>query len=283
MNVLVLGAGPAGLLAAEAARREGCRVDIVSQPDKHDRTRAHKSPLHGCQYLHAPTILEGVPGTPIRYTLVGGDAEDYREKVYGPNWTGPVSPDEYGEAGEHLAWDLRRVYDVLWNGWGNEVAAVELSPRTMYSVLDAYGPDLVLSTVPAPALCIDMENHGFASEQVWAIGQRQEDAGQDFAFPCEDNTVVCSGDFNVGWYRKARVFGVTTVEWPERMKPPLEGVVRVSKPLTSECPCWLRENNFVRLGRYGKWQKGYLSHQAWEDAQKAVRMHLRAGQQGVLW
>lgn len=278
MLVMVLGAGPAGLLAAEAAAGEGCDVVIVSAPGKDGM--AQRSALHGCQYLHAPIPgVIGGPGVPVDYRLEG-TADGYREKVYGPDYSGSVSPDQYAEE-PHLAWDLRAAYGELWRRWWPMVLPRRLDVRTLTTTFEEYSPALVLSTVPAPALCIDMDNHGFSSEQIWATGQREDQAS--FPFRCPEFTVVCNGDPDYGWYRKANVFGRTTVEWPGKRKPAVEGVVLVSKPLKTDCECWLSSGHYVRIGRYGKWQKGYLAHEAYLDAKEAVRKFRAEGVQGTIW
>ena len=98
---------------------------------------------------------------------------------------------------------------------------------------------------------------------------------RDFPDPvfdvCTEGVVECNGTRDVGWYRKATVFGHTTVEWPIRRKPPVKGVVTVRKPLSTNCDCWLNDRiPVLRVGRYGKWQKGYLTHHVVADVEKAL-------------
>ena len=58
-----------------------------------------------------------------------------------------------------------------------------------------------------------------------------------------------------------------TVEWPHRSKPPLPGVAEVVKPIYSTCTCYTNTKyRFVKVGRYGVWSKGVLSHQAYTTA-----------------
>jgi hypothetical protein len=93
--------------------------------------------------------------------------------------------------------------------------------------------------------------------------------GQVVPIDIPEDTVLCNGSRDVGYYRAARVFGHSSVEWPgARPKPPLSGVVIFSKPLTTSCTCW--EGEILRVGRYGTWTKGVLSHQAYSATSKAL-------------
>lgn len=255
-QVLILGCGPAGLLAAHAVRRVGNdQITIIS--------KARESRLYGCQYLHRP-----IPGIDcgqreqVRYE-VRGTPEAYGRKVYGPDYSGHTSADEYGMPGEHWAWDLRVAYWRLWSDWKSEVLDHEIDgPDEVRDLLAYYRPEVVFSTIPAPTLCCRLEEHFFTSQKVWAVGDAPE---QDVQAPYrpEPFTVVCNGEDSPRWYRAANVFGYCTVEWPATPRPPQDGISEVFKPLATNCDCWPQ---VTRLGRFGKWQKGYLAHQAYEDA-----------------
>lgn len=282
LNVLVLGAGPAGMVAAYTAARLGINLAIMS---KGELGKAVKSELHGCQYLHAPLrfMQDALPVT-VNYQLEG-TSEGYRQKVYGHTGITPenVSPDEYGPQGTHSAWDLRAAYDRLWETFNRFIYAIDepLNPLTMQAVATDTRWDVILNTIPADVIC-GRQEHFFASTPVWAVGQRHSSQQEAIVtrsgevqnqFSCPENTVLCNGEQDVGWYRKARVFGQTTVEWPYRegkRKPPFAGVVRVDKPVATNCDCWLDGGKVVRLGRFGKWQKGYLVHQVAEETEKAL-------------
>lgn len=268
-RVAILGAGPAGLLAAQAAHERGYDPTIFSRPPLGDRNGSvAKSELHGCQYLHAPVpdpTFAGGPGEPVNYTLKG-TSDEYRRKVYGTDDTRiAVSPDEYGQAESHLAWDLRCVYRKLWNRWEPAMRPLDITPQEVAIALE--GPWVkVFSTVPAPALCRD-PGHQFTEQVVWAMGQRE--GSQDFPFTCPPFTVVCNGERDTGYYRIANVFGMTTVEWSGVRKPPIRGVVRVQKPISTNCTCH-QKAGLVRIGRFGKWQKGVLVHSAYKDVRAAL-------------
>lgn len=264
-RVYVLGAGPAGLLAAHAAIERGYDVQIFSKPGPSGI--AAKSQLYGCQYLHAPVPTPHVagPANKVVYTL-SGTINGYRQKVYGATYHGTVSPDEYGPEVDHEAWDLRQVYDQMWQAYMYDIVPTELGPGQVSEMLETK-PRLIISTIPAPALCV-VEEHRFSSADIWAYG---EAPGRRAPVEVPPFTVVCNGDPDRAWYRAANVYGHTTVEWPGRRKPPIDGVVAVSKPVSTDCNCWTASKRFVRAGRFGRWTKGVLVHEAYEQTLEMLR------------
>lgn len=268
-KVIVLGAGPSGLVAAETAVSLGAHVVVLSLGD---HGKPVKSNLFGCQYLHAPVVGGLGPGSPVSYELVG-TSSGYRDKVYGPDSQVSVSPDEYGTGEPHLAWNLRLAYDNLWSFWGHRIHALgyPINYGEVKSLLltDA---DLVISTIPAPFICGKRGGEDgclFRSQPIWAMGDAPR---QRVPIPCPDDTVICNGTKDTGWYRVARVFGHSTVEYPWRdgRKPPLSGITQVNKPTSHRCKCWAEEPRVLQVGRFGKWEKGYLVHNVFEDVTKAI-------------
>jgi hypothetical protein len=258
LRVLVLGCGPAGLIAAYAAQREfGAKVKILSVK--------RPSQLFGCQYLHEPIpgISDEDQWHDMTYTLEG-DAEDYRRKVYG-SLTPPVSPQHL--AGNHRAWDLRVAYARLWEMFEPSITDLRLTPEMIVPMLSDIMPDVVISSLPAPVLCQVGEQHTFTSVKCWAIGDAPE-LGQSVHITCQPFHVVCNGLPDTGWYRLSNCFGYGTVEWPgHRKRPPLEGVVEFSKPLITNCDCM---PSILRVGRYGMWRKGVLSHEAYAATARRI-------------
>lgn len=249
-RVLIFGCGPAGLIAAHAAKREfNAEVMIVS--------RKRKSELFGCQYLHEP--IPGISedkGELVKYQLDGSVA-DYRQKVYG-SLTPPVSPQKY--VGDHMAWDIRAAYDRLWEMYEIDVNDVNIYPNDVVPMLSHFMPQVVVSSVPLPVLCQMGDQHNFSSVPCWGMGDAPE-LGQHVPYVVPPFHVVCSGLPDYGWYRASNVFGHSTIEWPgHKRRPPIEGVVAVKKPLTNNCDCM---PSVLRVGRYGMWSKGVLSHEAY--------------------
>lgn len=78
---------------------------------------------------------------------------------------------------------------------------------------------------------------------------------------------MCDGTALVGWYRLSQVFGYATIEWPGDKKPPVGNVAPVLKPLGHNSE---QASDFIHLGRYGKWQKGVLTTDAFNEAMKVL-------------
>src|SRR5690242_20238605 len=220
------------MIAAHAAYSRGADFIVVS--------KARKSFMNGAQYLHAP-----IPGVSIKEPFlinyeISGSVAGYRDKVYGPDAKVEVSPETL--VGRHLAWDIREAYDSLWSLYGSDVH------------------DVVISTIPATVLCHD-SRHRFGHELVWATNELD--------CTLSDNTVLCNGEPGFDWYRASKIQGFTNTEWPHNKYPlAYNGQIwRVVKPLQTNCRCF---PDVHRVGRYGKWTKGVLSHEAWEEANKIM-------------
>jgi hypothetical protein len=263
-RVYVLGAGPAGLLAAHAAQKRGYEVTVFSRPN--DQGYAAKSELHGCQYLHRsiPDLTFSVDGRPVSYKLAGS-MEAYRRKVYGDGWEGRVSPDEFGPEGAHYAWDLRAAYDTLWRRFLPQIVPTLLTAESVRVFTEDPHAHTFVS-IPAPSLCRRIEEHKFPTQDVWAMGSAP---GNYLPYEAPDFTVECNGEPAPRWYRAATVFGHSTLEWPGGVKPPIRGVAAVRKPLSTDCDCHLGKR-VTRIGRYGRWTKGVLSHTAYFEAAEAL-------------
>jgi hypothetical protein len=251
IQVTVLGCGPAGLMAVHGAV---VASDVAQIPiDIKVVSHKQKSPLYGCQYLHQP--IPGVPpvaSAQVAYRL-RGSADGYREKVYGKGFTGTVSPEDL--VGEHKAWDIRATYDWLWKRYSNLIIDGDITPRSIWS-LDG----LIISSIPRPSIC--HQGHQFGSTEITAAGDAP-DLGIYVSnqFQCDEDSVVCNGEESPSWYRMSRVFGHTTVEWPQTtIVIPVSTASRVTKPTETDCNC---HPNITHVGRYGTWRKGVLSHTAY--------------------
>lgn len=269
MKILILGSGPAGLLAAHAASfLPDAEVKILS--------KGKPSELFGCQYLHGPIPGLDLRTTTVNYTLEGSLA-DYATKVYGSAARlNTVSPSVL--QGAHPAWDIRQAYHQLCERYFSEVEQLDIQPDGVRPMLEYLAPDLTLNTIPLVNLCQRPGEHAFSAQTCWALGDAPE-RGQYVPTPCPEDTVRCSGDRDHGWYRVSKVFGYRTAEWPGlRPKPPLSGVVPFHKPLATTCDCWEARPGdhpvampIHRLGRYGTWTKGVLSHQAFNTTVKLLQ------------
>lgn len=256
-KVAVLGCGPAGLFATHALIRKGYDVKVFSL--------LRKSTMYGAQYLHEPipylTPSDEEPVT-VHYKLEG-EPSDYRDKVYGSI---PVKVSPETLTTEHLAWDIRAAYDAAWNMYSPIIEDTIITPEWMTGSSDLKGYGTVVSSIPLPTLCRAKDAHEFHAVSIWAMGDAPR-RGQYAPFRPEANTVMCDGTRDRGWYRASNIYGHVTVEWPGGKKPPLPGVAEVLKPIYSNCDCYSHSTyRFVKVGRYGVWSKGVLSHQAYTTA-----------------
>lgn len=265
MRIAILGCGPSGLIAAHAAL---AHFDGEHQINIFSLKRP--SPIYGAQYLHQP--IPGVPlaadPTVIRYVM-RGTPESYLTKVYGEKWDGTISDDLRDQA--HVAWDLRGTYEWLWKTYEPLIQEVTFpsDPGYIMEAIDTITSqvDLVVNTIPRPALCVNRGRHQFKSTEIWAAGD--SDAGP-CPIPGRDNIIEYNGDEFPSWYRVSKMFGFTTAEWPGHInRPSIPGTARIRKPLAHSCDClpWVHH-----LGRMGRWQNGRLSHHVYADMVELITL-----------
>lgn len=267
MRAVVFGCGPAGLMATHALAALGHDVIVVS--------KKRKSEMYGAQYLHMPIPgMTEKPGREISY-LLRGTAEEYKTKVYGRTLPRGmhVSPEEHG--GDHMAWDIRSTYDNLWDTYGEYVQEQDLTSASISDIKKHLAADFAFTTVPAHQTCVNDE-HSFMYEEVWAVGDAPE-RGVFCPVSVEPYTIVCNGEEAPAWYRASNVFNRKTAEWPVAHKPPIDNISLVQKPLRTTCDC---HPGIIRLGRFGKWEKGILSTDAWTTTRGVME---RRGNQQVLF
>lgn len=259
MRVLILGCGPAGLFAAHAAAQAGCEIQIIS--------KKRRSEMFGAQYLHRsiPGLTTGEEFE-VEYKLYGW-LHQYLEKVYGEDLPDNVTIDTLDR--KESAWDIRATYAQAWRIYQGAIESVELSALDLMYQIELRGPDLVISTVPAPTLCYQRKLHTFAARDIWAIGDAPERGIFSPISAERDNLILYNGTKDVGWYRVSTIAGYSAVEWPEDNKPPIPQAARVTKPIKTNCDCFLhtasndRFPNYWRVGRYGAWSRFGHTHQAY--------------------
>ena len=256
-RVVILGCGPAGLAAAHAAVSSGCEAIIISNTDQ-------PSTIYGCQYLHAPIPgYERASSVRVSYRLVG-TAEQYRRKVYGDEWQGPVSPEDF--QGDHDAWDIRETYGLLWRDLigSMQVGLIKKYVKQgMIPFVNSLHPDLVVSTIPAQALCQD-PRHEWGSHTIWANGSIAP-------YITGENEVVCDGTRERTWYRISNVFGYRTTEWASKPHSSVKATP-VVKPLWTNCDC---HPEVLRAGRYGAWEKKRLVHEVYPAVKSELAIRMR--------
>lgn len=243
--VAILGAGPAGLLAAHAVALAGGKPAIFSKPDSGGV--AVKSEIGPATYLHKaiPDLTSAAPDAMLTF-VKKGTGSGYALKVYGSRYH-PCSWDKF-EAGEAPAWALQPAYDDLWDRYGELIIPMEVDPETVRMLLDDFGA--VVSTVPAPALC--EADHAFPFRKVWI--------SDHFTFH-DDRDPIMVYDGQVGGignrFRASRIFGKACTEYASPVPEAREGI----KVLATNCDC---HPEIVRAGRWGTWTPGVLVHHAFE-------------------
>lgn len=266
-KVAIFGCGPSGLFAAWAAVQNGAKkVTIIS--------KKRRSELYGAQYLHMPIPGVDVESRQVEYRLLGSP-DTYRQRVYGDSYLGPTSVDDF--TGYQDAWDIRATYNRLYDIFENNIRSANLSgltPENMRTILGGSSIkefDYIFNTIPLPAICLKPGVHKFESQRIWAIGDAPG-RGQVCPVECEKDKVICNGldksaveGDSPEWYRLSNVFGHTTAEWPAWHYPNLKvEAADVRKPISTNCDC---HPEMMMLGRYGKWQKGVLSHEAYNEVE----------------
>lgn len=286
-TVIICGAGPAGMAIAHAANLAGRSFEIYSKADNHRflPNAPAKSTLYGCQYLHRPIpiTVESKTPQPVQVQFVQvGEPVDYMRKVYKTSWDGGT-PSRLGT--QHLAWDLRDLYDELWNRYGAFVQPATIDRDWLGFFAKRSGVQ-IFSTIPADQICIE-QTHSFARVEVWGLGDAPE-LGQTIPYTelmagldspeLAANSVVCNGAIRPRWYRLSNVFGFGTVEWPGwENRPPIhprfstKGAVRVVKPLWTNCDCW---PNVKKLGRRGAWHRREHIHTVYAEAARIFGLEI---------
>lgn len=259
MKIAIWGAGPAGMLVAHAAKRAGHDFLMYSNHGP--------SKLYGAQYLHSEIPGVMAEGRMLEHQF-RGTIEGYRTKVYDATEVTSVSPEQF--TGHQMAWNIREAYEALMLKYYNRVMCMDINRNDLMGLGGGWPMhrwnaefDMVVSTIPRDRLCVNPD-HKFTSAKIFALGEAPELGMYSPIQPDSDMMLICSGDAADSWYRLSRIFGRTTVEWPGlRKKPPIKGVVEVNKPVDTTCDCWPEVH---RMGRFGEWKKGVLTHHAFEQA-----------------
>lgn len=251
-TVAILGSGPAGLMAAHACALTGTSFAVF--------TNSTGSHITGAQYLHKPIpgLTEEEPDFLIM-NVVRGDSDHYRQKIYGSAFgtllaSQDVSFDEARLNPFVGAWNLKSAYERLYELYLPSFNVVSNVKPMMDQLHKDF--DKIVSSVPAQALCLSPQ-HQWKGAQVYI----DEKAPSDM----ESDTVVYEGTKDRSWYRASLVQGAGGTEYGSTAASPLPPGFAghtIIKPTWTDCDCW---PEVIRIGRYGKWTKGVLVHDAFEE------------------
>lgn len=291
-QVAILGAGPAGLLAALAVEQSGHRPTIFA--------KGEPSKMFGAMYLHRaiPGLHEG-DSPEFEITVIKtGSREGYAYNVYGKQ-DAACSWEKF-DSGVTFGWDLKKAYEQLWDRYERFIRPFEINDKHMGSICSNY--PLVLNSIPAKSLCI--RDHEFAKQDIWVV--HGDGSGHLIPNVNDDNMMYYNGvpwdgsfdsdayqaqgmePIELGppymkghdWYRFSQINKYQA--WEYSREPAWawdpedgDGLSRFKsqgiKPLWTNCGCWMEYKSMFRIGRFGTWQKGVLTHHAYEFALEACR------------
>lgn len=275
MKVGILGSGPAGLLAALATEQSGHEPYIIAKGDK--------SPMFGAMYLHEP--IPGLTGDLMAPdfeidVVKSGTSYGYAENVYGD----PNHPCSWNDipGGITPAWDLHKAYNTLWDRYESKILRRELDGLNLINLMMATTFDVVLCTIPAPAICRNPE-HFFKQQEIWVIhgpGHALIKGVNDDNIMYYNGTTPEDGGFD--WYRFSQINQYQA--WEHSKEPFFDDWQKEigrtlswgKKPIDNDCDCWNSIVPFHRLGRFGKWKKGVLTHHAYRETMDILRGDLVA-------
>ena len=256
-SVVILGAGPAGLMAAHAVARAGLEPVILS--------RKQPSWLYGAMYLHRPIpgITFDEPDMKIHCIKVG-TRDEYAQKVYGDR-SHPVSWDQFPE-GELPAWNLTRAYAELWDEYESHIHETEVTQEMIRGILGHF--NFVYSTLDRRTICQKPEEHIFNGQQIWVQHGPSSDK-----FDTGNIMYYSAAPHPLGfdWYRFSRINMYSSWEYASDPGDVAWGDQKLStgiKPTTTNCDCW---PGLRYIGRFGRWEKGVLTHHAFEIVEKDMR------------
>lgn len=260
MNVAVIGSGPAGLLAAEAARAKSCNVQILAKPGPDYEPM--KSRIAGAQYLHEriPHLTNYDPDFYIEVVKLG-TAEGYAEKVYG-DVNAPTSWGKYEDGARLPAWSLSTSYEILYKRFYPDMTLCHVDRGNIEEIIGSF--DLVINTAPLRDLC--SAGHDFKYQPVWITSRRSDDhaplGGRSL---CE---MVYSGRPDEHWYRFSMIEGQCF--WEYATNYDFDRVLH--KPTVTNCDCY---PGVMRAGRHGCWDKEQLTHHAYNKVLERIDAMLR--------
>lgn len=273
MNVAVLGCGPAGLMAADAAWELGHDVDIFSLKKK--------SPIAGAQFVHAKTGWYCSPTHDLEVNVIKvGSAEGYAHNVYN-NIHAKTSWKKFTNNSVLYGWDLKQSYDRLWDRYESHIVSEAVTKERLLELLKMYTK--VISSIPLGVICHN-KTHTFTRQTVLILhgpAREQDVSAGDIMYynGLPDRLGVVPGEQFTGasWYRFSQLAGYQAWEYGAHKMPKelLEGskqshqeVSTVGKAVSTNCDCW---SDVIRVGRYGCWDKNILTHHVREQVLNALQ------------
>lgn len=269
-RALIIGAGPAGLLAAHGAWTAGAEVSIL---DAHPAYRP--GTIFSLQYLHEPCGLE----LAVRRMLLFYRTTERSWPGYDPDRAREAYNRKLGRPeGEEnstrflfntpvAVWSLKDAYRTLWSMYKGMIREQPVTWSQLIQYCEIY--DVVISTAPLDKLLPDL---------VWPVRTGLIAMGW-LPFEVEHNTCVYSLDPDVLWYRATRLDGGMATEFIRRsdtagvdimLRPGWPTVQPLRKVKDHRNVIGPRPGNLTLTGRWGSWDPAKLTHDAYKDARRAV-------------
>jgi hypothetical protein len=284
MNILVLGSGMAGLLAAKAAEDvTGGVPDIMT-----DRMpqRLSWAEMMGIHVLHDSCSMNLDDMWVNNLVILPNVEQDGKAELLAEmsSWERKMANASYGQKlygsrrsstslmrmpGVIQGYDYVQAYNLMLDRYqpGMKVAK-PIDEDRLHGLTHDY--DLVISTIPRHFITPPWVQHPFSSAYV---SQRPP-----IGFAAEkymgSNFVVYNTDPGASWSRTARIIsGQKTEHWtteynsvPKTHIPDLRQVNKVM-----QCEEFALPKNVLTVGRFGRWEPGVLAHDAYWDVVAEVR------------
>lgn len=253
-EVIILGAGISGMLAAWACEQRGRSFTIVDRGPLEILPRL----VRGCVYLHEPCGLNEVIRSQILHTSVlpypGAESawwsRIYHHKIWGERAYEPNSIDKY--VGEAVIWSMNDALAYLYSCYRDYVDIREVDWIQVRAWLDLGRK--VISTIPLGALFPSIPRIG-QSLWIWQAAMPGEQGS--FAY------TTYNVDPDVAWYRMSTMFGHLSVEFCQ--EPEGLSAARFKKIVSVDMRDLDRLHpHLLFTGRWARWQRGFLSHMAYE-------------------
>lgn len=263
-DVLVIGAGPSGLMAAWAAEQEGYSVALYDPEPKQPDGRSA-----GVFYLHHPCDIPDIPHAMIQTRGEGGTVDDYRAKVYGNSYRGPVSFPIQSRF--DTVWDGMFAMNFLWTRYQSYIIPIAVQSLD-YAQAEIVNYDKVICTAPLDKLSQIHPPY----RELW-VSTRERECWED------DGIVIYDANPSHVVYRYSCVFDRVAIEYVEGFDPLPEWKtddvrfhrVRKVMPLGGYDQALLdnfnRKRSFLLAGRYATWNKKTLTHDVYRDVRRWLR------------
>ena len=254
MNVTIIGAGMAGLLAAKACMDCGIVPQVISATKPH--------PGYGVRYLHDACGLP-ISSFEIETAFVGYGKWFMRWDNVSQNAMAQLYAQKTGASltnnSIHRSVKTVKAYNWMeaWNMLqGLRIIDDKVEPQDMKYL--SRGNDLVINTAPLNMIYPHARSQCRSREMYVSACSPYPNSHGWANHP--DNLIVYNVNPDETWTRYSRVDGIEQTEY---MKP-VEGAHTVVK-VDGKAKFYSYHHNVLLIGRYGKWNSTYMAHMAYYD------------------